>query len=239
MSDMVPRRHDNVVPLSKLRAELAEAKAEKSLPRLQRVIGAATVAAEAQRRVARLADGEGSPAEIVDAAREGSRQAATVQLEATAAAGRLLREMAESGQRQAHGQAGARFMNQASSLEAKSELPPSLADLGVPHANASRWQKVGAVSDEIREEYVEKASAEDQDITVAGLLRYANPKPEPKERTSLEASYDDAVRLLSQLLRYDSAALAGHAGNTKRRTQFRKLIEQLRSWADKTDAILT
>lgn len=241
MGDMVSRQADNVVPLGRLRAELAEAKAEKSLPRLQRVIGAATVAAEAQRRVAKLAEGDAQPAEVIQAAREGSTAAATVRLEAETEVGRILAEMSAQGERLTRAEGVSRRQDRQHEIATSSK--PSLAELiggdpDVARANASKWQKIGAIPDEVREEYVKKVKDEGGDPSTAGLLRYANPR-EPKERTSVEASYDDTVRLLGQLLRYDAVTIASYASNTKRRTQFRKLIEQLRDWADKTDPILT
>jgi hypothetical protein len=234
---MVPRQEAGIAPIGRLRAELVEAKEGKSIPRLQRVIGAATVAAEAQRRVARLAERGNEPVEIVGAAREGARQAATVQLEAMAAAGRIIQEKQESGEIAKQGD----FPRGGAEIPRRGNTEPPKrmeADLGISHSSSHRWQRIGDIPDEVREEYVQGAASKNQDVTMSGLLRFANPKPEPESRDNMEVAYDDVVRHLSEAMRYDPKVMAAHANLTKRKTQFKKLMDSMRDWIEKTDAVL-
>lgn len=232
MGDLVPMPKPNteIATVSKLRAELEEARTERNLPRLQRVIGAATVAAEAQRRVAKLADGHGSPTEIVEAAREGARQAATVQLEAQAAAGRLLKEMQITGERV--GPHEGRGKGSSSKLQ--------LDDLGLERTASHRWQKVGDIPDEVREKYVEEASAEDRDVTAAGLLRYAAGPKEVTEREGqpIQEAYKEVMSLMSRLTNYRAAAIAAYASDSRSKTKFRQEIDRLEAWLERVRDIL-
>lgn len=239
MGDLVPmpRPKAEIATVSRLRAELEEAKAQKSLPRLQRVIGAATVAAEAQRRVARLADGQGSPTEIVAAAREGSRQAATVQLEAMAEAGRLLAEMKDAG-----------ILLDGPGHPANSpeggELPlrkvlGAKSNSGAEH-HAKRWEMLSAIPDEIREEYLKDASVNDRDITATGLIRYAAGPKEATEREGqpIQEAYKEVMSLMSRLTNYRAAAIAAYASDSRSKTKFRQEVERLEAWLERVRDIL-
>lgn len=228
MGDLVPldkQTPSELALIGQVRQMLAEA---KTLPEFRHVMEAAGAFTDMAKRHAKLMEAQGMATEIVQAANRAANDAASVRIEAQAGAGRILREMTENGQRVGphEGRVG------------RSSSKPQLDDLGVEKTAAHRWQRVADIPDEIRTRYVDEMVEQDDEITTAGLLRYANPK-EPKERTSVEASYDDVVRLAGQILRYDAVTIASYASNTKRRSQFRKLIEQLREWADKTDPILT
>jgi hypothetical protein len=235
MGDMVPRQEEGLVPIGRLRQELAEATTARSIPRLQRVIGAATVAAEAQRRVAKLAAGSGHPAEIVEAAREGASAAATVRLEAEAEVGRILRTMAENDERQRRGHPQSDKPKMAELMgESLREGEDEQNRRSRANVRALQWQKVGDIPDDIRAAYIEEVKAKGSDPTTAGLLRYAAiPKEEPRERDNLEVAYDDVVRALSIVLRYDPGIMFGHASNTRRRTKFRELMDKTEAWIER------
>jgi hypothetical protein len=136
----------------------------RELPEIRRVQQAATVAEEAARRVARLAEAEGAPAEIVAAAKEAANQAAALRIEAQARAGQVLREMAGRGELAAHGG------DRRSSSRSRGS---TLNALGVSKFESSRWQQVAAVPVVTREAYVAEARADGGEVTAAGLLRYA------------------------------------------------------------------
>jgi len=247
------RQRDAIAPVDHLRTELVEAKKARSIPRLQRVIGAATVAAEAQRRVARLAAGEGMPQEVITAANEAANEAATVRLEAQAEAGRILREMRDAGQVMDRPGpkpgvwqgAGANRRPRDSGSEPEIMTVPEAmgagGDISVSAAEdmARTVRRVADIPDEVREQYVAQAKRDGNEITTKGLLRYAAPpKPEPEGRDGLEVAYDAVVKLAGELLRYDSKSMAAHANNTRRRTQFKKLMDSMRDWVEKADAIV-
>jgi hypothetical protein len=237
---MVERHDENVVPLDRLRGELAQATEAKSIPRLQRVIGAATIAARAQHKVAELAAGEGSPLEVVEAARAADNDAGGVRLAAESEVGRILQEMKEQGQISSGRQPDPEEPDPRSNSP-RSTIPEILG--GGPagsYRRAARMEKIANVPDNIRVEYVDKVREEGGEVTTAGLLRYAaGPKEQqPTERDDMEVAYDEAVRACNQLLRFDAKAIAAHATSTRRRTQFRKLTERLTDWVDQTNSIL-
>jgi hypothetical protein len=151
-----------------VRARIFEAKqglvAAHELPEIRRVQQAATVAEEAARRVARLAEAEAAGTEIVAAANQAANDAAALRIEAQARAGELLREMAGRGELASHG--GDRRSTSRS-------RPSTLNELGVGKFESSRWQQVAAVPVAMREAYVDEARAAGGEVTTAGLLRYA------------------------------------------------------------------
>jgi hypothetical protein len=224
-----------VMPLERLQAELTAATQARSVRGLQRVIGAATVAAEAQHRVAKLAAGEGSPQEVVKAAGDAANDAASVRLAAMTEVGRILREMVETGERAARG----------GDRRGTKPNPPTIDEvLGMEAARADwhskRYQRLADVPDNVRTDYVDTVKERGGEVTTAGLLRYANPKSSETthERDDLEVAYDKVVSLMGDLLRYDSQTLAAHANVTKRKAQFRKLMDRMRDWVERTDAII-
>lgn len=247
MGDLIPLDKTSageLVVIAQIRLMLAEA---RTLPEFRRVIEAAEAMSDTARRYAKLAEAERLAADTVQAANDAANDLADVRLQAQAEAGLLAERMVKEGRIVRGGELLDGRGEQGEARPRKhvsEEMPSTWQDvLGAETPNGARiqvhqWRKVAGVPKDVREEYVQKVKDEGGEVTTAGLLRYATPK-EPKERTSVEASYDDVVRLASQLLRYDPVAIAAHAGNTKRRTQFRKLMEQLRDWADKTDPILT
>jgi hypothetical protein len=66
-----------------------------TLPDIRKVMEAASVAANAGRRAAKLAEAHGLAADVVRDAEAAAREAAAVRIEAQAKAGELLKEMAE------------------------------------------------------------------------------------------------------------------------------------------------
>lgn len=146
------------------RRSLAEA---RTLPDIRRVMEAASVAEDAGRRAAKLAEAQRIAADVVEAANQAANDAAAVRLEAQAKAGELLREMRDSGQRANRGRRDQ--MSQAATFD----------DLGVSRSDSSRWQQVAAVPAERRAEYVEETKAAGGEVSTAGLLRHAAAASHP------------------------------------------------------------
>jgi hypothetical protein len=147
--------------ISQARRSLAEA---RTLPDIRRVMEAASVAADAAARAAKLAEAQQAAAEVVDAANEAANDAAAVRIEAQARAGELLRQMAEQGERTRPGDTDGRRLRPS----------PNLSQLGVTKSDSSRWQQVASVPGEVRQEYLDATRAARQEVSTAGLLRHAH-----------------------------------------------------------------
>ncbi len=143
-------------------AALAEAHA---LPDVRRVVEAATVAAVAARRVAKLAASSPTAGKLVEAANDAANDAAALRIEAQAKAGELLRAMAERGERDLGGGGDRRSRSRAATV--------NLAALGVTKSESSHWQQVAAIAVDVRQAYVAKTRAARGEVTTAGLLRAA------------------------------------------------------------------
>jgi hypothetical protein len=152
-----PGARTTLALISDARHALAEA---RTLPDIRRVTEAASVAADAGRRAAKLAEAQGLAADVVRDAEAAANDAAAVRIEAQAKAGEMLREMGERGERKARG-------------DAMSQPVTSLSDLGVGRMEASRWQEVAAVPPEVRSEYVKETKGAGGEVTTSGLLRHA------------------------------------------------------------------
>lgn len=142
--------------VSSARAALAEA---RTLPDIRRVMEAATVAADAQRRAARLAEATGLAADVVKAANDAANDAAAVRIEAQAKAGEILALMPK------HPPGPDRAQN-------VGDLPPTLAEIGVSDMQSSRWQQVASIPETVREEYLETTRETGGEVSTAGLVRW-------------------------------------------------------------------
>lgn len=91
-----------------------------------------------------------------------------MRIEAQAKAGELLREMRDQGTL-----AGRGDRKSVSQTEFK-----TLPDIGIDENQSRRWQQVASVPPPVRQEYVERAKADRDEVTTAGLLRQsAQPAP--------------------------------------------------------------
>ncbi len=185
--------------ISQARQSLAEA---WTLPDIRRVMEAASVAADAAERAAKLFNAERRAAEVVEAATAAANDAAAVRIEAQAKAGELLAQMAASGER--HGQRG----DHVSESHAATR---SLHDLGVSRSESSRWQQVAAIPQEERQQYIEETKAAKGEVSTAGLLRRGRGGPARvvggPEKTSQAATFSDGRQRLAQELRRALEAL--------------------------------
>src|SRR5215472_3209828 len=148
--------------ISDARHALAEA---RTLPDIRRVMEAASVAADAGRRAAKLAEAHGLAADVVRDAEAAANDAAAVRIEAQAKAGDLLREMQQRGELARRGQTKQDRMSQRATF--------GLADLGVSRSESSQWQQVAAVPPEVRAEYVKETRAAGEEVSTDGLLKHA------------------------------------------------------------------
>ena len=155
-----PGGRSTLALISDARQALAEA---RTLPDIRRVMEAASVAADAGRRAAKLAEAHGLAADVVRDAEAAANDAAAVRIEAQAKAGELLRAMAERGERARPGDADGR----------RQRPSVSLGDLGVTKSESSRWQRVASVPPEVRAEYVEETKAAGEEVSTDGLLKHA------------------------------------------------------------------
>ncbi|HVA84739.1 MAG TPA: hypothetical protein VNF73_00330, partial [Candidatus Saccharimonadales bacterium] len=123
--------------------------------------------------------------------------AAAICLEAQKKAGEVLRQMREGGQRSARG----------GDRRSKAQSGPlNLADLGIDRHEAQRYQAVAEVPDAVRADYVAHAVARREEVTRAGLLRYA----EPRRVTDPRADELPDLRPELYVKRGDLFALDGH-----------------------------
>ena len=100
--------------------------------------------------------------------RNAINQIAAPMLDSVVKAGRMLRAMAENGQRQHRGG------NRRGSNSRRDSLVPSLRQLGFSWSRASRWQLAAQLPDCEREKYQAEVLASDDGIlTIAGLVRAA------------------------------------------------------------------
>ena len=86
--------------------------------------------------------------------------------------------MADTGERRSRRTANPSGTHLAGS-ELGPALPPTLDDLGVTTDESHRWQAVASVPPEERQAYVAEARQREQEVTRAGLLRFARPAPVP------------------------------------------------------------
>jgi hypothetical protein len=92
---------------------------------------------------------------------------------------------------------------------------------------------VADVPSEVRAAYVRQAA----DMpTTSGLLRFA-AEPKSDDRSTVEMAFDDVVRALGTVVKYDPRIMAGHATATGRRDRFRKALERASQWLDEADAV--
>ncbi len=59
-----------------------------------------------------------------------------------------------------------------------------LSDLGITHNQSKRWQRAATISDQQFTDYVKRSSKLGQEITGAGLLRLATPRPAKQSDTT-------------------------------------------------------
>src|SRR5262249_22722534 len=130
------------------------------LPDIRRVIEAATVAADAAQRAAKVVEAQDAAVEVARAARTAANDAAAVRIEAQARAGELLQQMAQHGRR-AVGRPG------------KVSRPSTLSALHISRNESALWQQVAAVPAEVRAAYVDQTSSNQGEVTTAGLLKHA------------------------------------------------------------------
>jgi hypothetical protein len=192
--------------ITNARHALAEA---KTLPDIRRVIEAASVAADAGRRAAKLAEAQGLAADVVRDAEAAANDAAAVRIEAQAKAGELLRAMAKRGERSS----GRTY------LESQRATPAQkLEDLGVSKSESSRWQQVAAVPADTREAYVEDTKEAGGEVTTSGLLRHAEQSQMDKDVAAAITRYPflDGVPGLSSERLLDLAGTLDAASDAER-----------------------
>jgi hypothetical protein len=175
---------DTLTLIARARQNLAEA---RTLPDIRHIIEVASVATDAAKRAAKLAEAQQAAVEIVEAANDAANDAASVRIEAQAKAGELLREMLKSGKRARRG---------GDHTSAMSQPATKLESLGVSRTESSRWQRVASVPPAVRHEYVDEARNARQEVSTAGLLRHAHNlgdvQPQPALRTT-QSSIDHAA----------------------------------------------
>ncbi|HEY7202086.1 MAG TPA: hypothetical protein VIC57_17835 [Candidatus Dormibacteraeota bacterium] len=171
------------------RRALAEA---RSLPDIRSVMEMASVAADAGRRAAKLAEAERLAAEVVKAAGDAANDAAAVRIEAQARAGELLAAMRDSGQRQGDGK------------RSHAATVSTLDELGVSKSESSRWQQVASVPADDRRAYVEETRAAGGEVSTAGLLRHSRPSAAGPARGPFSPDGEQAIdgrKRLAEVLR--------------------------------------
>ena len=158
-----PRRGDvtgaNEAPLTELQAVLLLERAERMLTE--------TGTVGEVKSVADWADLLHHAAKKARLGLDVQNRAAVLHLKAVAEAGRLLRVMAERGERATAG------ANQWSLHGATT----TFTDLRIERTEAHRWDQVAAVPGEVHTAYVADAIARREEITLKGLLRYAATQP--------------------------------------------------------------
>lgn len=222
---------------------------------LVRLTDAAQMLAEARtlpdiRKVHNLAQRAQDYARAARLGLDAQNSAAAIRLEAEAAAGALLRRMAETGERDPGGR-GPRVASQAASQPPA----PTLADLGVTPDESSRWQAVASVPADVRAEYVATANERETEVTRAGLLKAAGVKPAKPadlpitdahrerypEMAAAELSADLAADIAA--MRTDKLSPARWAERMERMRpedidRVRQKVAHVRHWADEWDALL-
>ena len=144
--------------ISQARRQLADA---QTVPDVQRIIEGTGLVEDGARRVAKLAEAQRLASELVEAAAQAANDAATVRIEAQVKAGLLVRALQETGALAQKGRP--RKMSQ----------PATFSDAGIERREAHRWQRVAAVPDVTRQEYLEETRAAGREVTTDGLLRHA------------------------------------------------------------------
>lgn len=234
--------------ISNARRALAEA---KTLPDFRRVMEAATVAADAAGRAAKLLEAEGMAIEVVKQANEAANDAAAVRIEAQAGAGQILKEMADRGERATRG-----YPYNPKVIDA-STTPGLVEILGEPvkegedrvkaRARAANkahyWQSVAEVPPETRVAYVNKIKEEQGEITTKGLLRFA---AEPKESqsqdgmaASLSDAYNEVVKAFETIARFRNAgAIAAFAVDSRRKGRLASGMKRCKAWIEEAEQII-
>jgi hypothetical protein len=206
------------------RRSLAEA---RTLPDIRRVMEAASVAEDAGRRAAKLAEAQRMAADGVEAANQAANDAAAVRMEAQARAGELLREMAERGDRK---RAGETY-----------QAGTSLADLGVTRNESSRWQRVAEVPEQVRQEYVEETKAAGGEVSTADLLRReaAAARPSPARRSIDHVAIGAEARKNALKVYRELLSLAGFrpeslvsALDDRQKKHLLRTLDQLSAWLE-------
>jgi hypothetical protein len=222
--------------ISQARRSLAEA---RTLPDIRRVMEMASVAVDAAQRAAKLAEAQHAAAEVVEAANEAANDAAAVRIEAQAQAGELLRAMREQGARVGSG---------GDYTSASSQPVTKLEDLGVSRVDSSRWQQVASIPQEVRQQYLDATRAAWEEVSTAGLLRYAHTRsdiqPDQPPPRATQRSVDHAAiaaearkrirtvyRGLVDLPGYRPEALVSALDGSERKSLHRAL-GQLTAWIE-------
>ena len=215
--------------ISAARSSLAEA---RTLADIRRVMEAASVAENAARRLAKLADAQRIADDVVEAAGQAANDAAAVRIEAQAKAGELLREMAEVGERAGGHHGGDRRSSRSLRLET----------LGITKSDSSRWQQVADVPAEQRAEYVEETKAAGGEVSTSELLRYSGAAipPAAAARRSIDhvaigaEAQKHALKVYRELL-----SLAGFrpeslvsALDDRQKKHLARTLDQLSGWLD-------
>jgi hypothetical protein len=231
-TNLVPTARSSAELLPALAATRLELAAAQTLPDVLPVIHLAAAVAAAAERAAKLAGGRGAAMEVVQAANETAHEAAVLRIEAQARAGELLREMAARGEREGRGG------DRAKSHDA------TLPDLGVTKSESSRWQRLAAVRVEVRRAYADETRAGDRDVTINGLLRFAEARreqdaaPTPRVRPGYPTAeeirarsreiYRDVVKA-TELPRFD-AWMVANALRGRERRELDAAVEKLDAW---------
>jgi hypothetical protein len=223
MADTAPET--TLALLGTARHALVEA---RTLNDFRRVMEAASVAASASLRAAKLMQAQGIAEEIVAQASEAAREAGAVRLEAQAKAGEIIGQMRAQGEL-----AGGPGNPQFTGVPGIREALGASSDSGAEH-HVKRWEAVAGVPSEVRSAYVRQAT----DMpTTAGLLRFAAEPRLADNRDTVELAYDDVVRALGTVVKYDPGLIAGHAAATNRKERFRKALARATEWLDSADHV--
>jgi len=216
-----PSLSSEVALLGQVQQMLVEA---KTLPDFRRVMEAAGAASDTARRYAKLLEAQKMAAETIEATSRAANELSFLHIEAQAGAGRVLKAMAESGERAPRGAPGHKSN--------VAEGTFTLDDLGVSRPHARIWQALDDIPSEVRSTYLRQSQDSGEEVTTKGLLRFAKEPSPAKESNDVELAYSDVVNVLHKLLRYNPEVISGQAAVMKRSKQYIAILNNAREWLD-------
>lgn len=160
------------------------------------------------KKVVNLAEAARLYAKKVHLGLDAQNSAATIRIEAEAKLGALLTAMATNGQRQTP--ATSVRMDLLPDREEVQEAPPTLDDIGIDYHESSRYQAVAAIPPKVRAAYITGASSREEEITRAGLTRFADGEHVSSNSGEIEwftpPEYTDAARAVMGGIDLDPAS---------------------------------